>query len=131
MPIQLGTLSLFVLPFLSLPLNSYARLHDGRLHGNMPPMAALPKVQIPEDFSVTDVNGMALPPINTTYYFDQLIDHNNPSLGTFKQRYWHTWNFYEAGGPIIISTPGEGNADGYEGYLTNRTVSLRMLFSQG
>ena len=31
------------------------------------------------------------------YYFDQLIDHSNPSLGTFQQRYWHTYEFYERG----------------------------------
>jgi len=64
-----------------------------------------------------------LPPYNTTFLFDQLIDHNNPSLGTFKQRFWHTWEFYESGGPIILFTPGETNADGYDGYLTNLTIN--------
>ena len=44
-----------------------------------------------------DTNGSVLPPLNTTYYFDQLIDHNDPSKGTFQQRYWMTWNFYEDG----------------------------------
>ncbi|OBZ70209.1 putative serine protease K12H4.7 [Grifola frondosa] len=68
---------------------------------------------------VTSRNGTTLPPYNTTYYFNQLIDHNNPQLGTFKQRFWHTYEFYEPGGPIILFTPGEINADGYEGYLTN------------
>ena len=53
-----------------------------------------------------DTNGSALPPLNTTYYFDQLIDHNDPSKGTFKQRYWHTYEHYEEGGPVIIMTPG-------------------------
>ena len=38
-------------------------------------------------------------PIYTT--FDQLIDHNDPSLGTFKQHYWLNVNYYKAGaGPI-------------------------------
>ena len=41
--------------------------------------------------------GETLPPLNTTYYFDQLVDHTNPSLGTFKQRYWHTWEWYKPG----------------------------------
>lgn len=41
-----------------------------------------------------------------SYYFDQLIDHTNPSLGTFKQRYWHTWEFYKPGGCVVLSTPG-------------------------
>ena len=39
----------------------------------------------------------------TTYYFDQLIDHNNPSLGTFKQRYYHTAQFYEKGMGLLPS----------------------------
>ncbi|KAL1734330.1 peptidase S28 [Schizophyllum commune] len=68
-------------------------------------------------------NGTELPPYNTTYYFDQLIDHNDPSKGTFKQRYWHTYEHYEEGGPVIIMTPGEGNADGYWSYLTNSSIN--------
>ncbi|TFY82703.1 hypothetical protein EWM64_g1305 [Hericium alpestre] len=67
--------------------------------------------------------GSTLPPLNTTYYFDQLIDHTNPGLGTFKQRYWHTWEFYEPGGAIVLFTPGEGNAQPYTGYLTNATIN--------
>lgn len=53
-----------------------------------------------------------IPPYDTVYYFNQLIDHNQPSLGTFRQRYWHTWEFYRPGGPIILNTPGEVNAAG-------------------
>ncbi|KAI0293156.1 serine carboxypeptidase S28-domain-containing protein [Multifurca ochricompacta] len=53
----------------------------------------------------------------------QFIDHNNTSLGTFDQRYWASWEFYKPGGPIILMTPGESNADGFTGYLTNRTVN--------
>jgi hypothetical protein len=34
--------------------------------------------------------------------FDQLIDHNNPSRGTFKQRFWHTWEFYEPGTSCFV-----------------------------
>jgi hypothetical protein len=55
-----------------------------------------PKVPVPER-SITSPNGTALPPITTIYYFDQLIDHDNPGLGTFKQRYWMDWEFYEPG----------------------------------
>lgn len=73
---------------------------------------APPKVNVPHDYIPIDKSGNALPPINTTYYFDQLIDHADTSKGTFKQRYWHTWEFYEEGGPIILMTPGETNADG-------------------
>lgn len=99
-----------------------------------PLLPSLPQIPLPEG-PVTAVSGDTLPPLDTTYYFDQLIDHNNPSLGTFKQRYWHTWEFYQpgkyprlgkrgspfsfhgylsliAGGPIVLTTPGETNADG-------------------
>jgi hypothetical protein len=38
--------------------------------------------------------------------FDQLIDHNNPSLGTFKQRYWYSTEFWKGGNaPVGISIP--------------------------
>jgi hypothetical protein len=36
--------------------------------------------------------------------FDQLIDHNDPSLGTFPQRYWWSTQFYEyPGSPVRLS----------------------------
>ncbi|KZT71725.1 hypothetical protein DAEQUDRAFT_95102 [Daedalea quercina L-15889] len=99
------------------------------------------KVEVSSETPVVDRNDTELPPLNTTYYFDQLTDHNDPNLGTFKQRYWHTWEFYEAGDPIILNTPGEGNADGmmstnmtiqcvertciigYEGHLANDSIN--------
>ncbi|THH18761.1 hypothetical protein EUX98_g8903 [Antrodiella citrinella] len=87
-----------------------------------PPRPSVPIVSAP-DTPFTDVNGTVLPPLNTTYFFDQLIDHTNPSLGTFKQRFWTTWEFYEPGGAIIIMTPGEANAAPYTGYLTNKTIN--------
>lgn len=55
--------------------------------------------------------------------FDQLIDHNDPSKGTFKQRYW--WdgsNWKGPGSPIFIFNPGEEAADGFTGYLDNGTM---------
>ncbi|TCD70022.1 hypothetical protein EIP91_005274, partial [Steccherinum ochraceum] len=86
------------------------------------PRPSIPIVPLPDGPSV-DVTGLSLPSVNTTYYFDQLIDHTNPSLGTFKQRYWHTWEFYKPGGPIVLMTPGEANAQPYTGYLTNKTIN--------
>ncbi|KAG1737102.1 peptidase S28 [Suillus paluster] len=85
-------------------------------------MPFLPKIPVPERH-VTSPDGTALPPLTTVYYFDQLIDHNDPSLGTFRQRYWMDWEFYEPGGPIILMTPGESDADGYESYTTNLTIN--------
>ncbi|TDL29922.1 hypothetical protein BD410DRAFT_759045 [Rickenella mellea] len=107
---------------LGLASCSLAALRDGRVHGNMAPSAAIPKISVHTNSPVTSRNGTLLPDYNTTYTFDQLIDHNNPSLGTFKQRFWHTYEFYEPGGPIILFTPGEVAADGFEGYLTNASI---------
>ena len=57
---------------------------------------SIPQLPVPERI-VMGPSGTALPPITTVYYFDQLIDHTNPSLGTFQQRYWMDWEFYEDG----------------------------------
>ncbi|KAL0955656.1 hypothetical protein HGRIS_001883 [Hohenbuehelia grisea] len=107
----------------SLSSLAHAALPDGRFNGNIMPHPAIPPVEVPEGLPVVSRNGTQLPPYNQTYIFDQLIDHNNPSLGTFKQRFWHTYEFYEPGGPIILMTPGEANAQPYSGYLTNRTIN--------
>ncbi|TFK63556.1 hypothetical protein BDN72DRAFT_311679 [Pluteus cervinus] len=100
-----------------------ARLPDGRLNGNMMPRPAIPIAPLPDKPVVVSRNGTVLPPYTTIYYFNQLIDHNNPNLGTFQQRFWFTYEYYEPGGPIILMTPGESNANGYSGYLTNTTVN--------
>ncbi|KAF8903046.1 peptidase S28 [Mucidula mucida] len=65
----------------------------------------------------------ALPPYDTVYYFDQLIDHDDPSKGTFQQRYWHTSEYYQPGGPIVFMNAGEVNAAPYYGYVTNSTIN--------
>ncbi|OJA14041.1 hypothetical protein AZE42_12146 [Rhizopogon vesiculosus] len=109
---------MWVLTLLLLAVVARAAIPNAMLRG----MPVLPKAAVPER-SFTSPNGTALPPITTVYYFDQLIDHNNADLGTFQQRYWMSWEFYEPGGPIILMTPGETDADGYEGYLTNETIN--------
>lgn len=116
---------LFALACLALSTLSFvhAVLPDGRLKANQPRIPTIPIIEIDLETPVVNRKGDVLPPYNTTYYFDQLIDHENPSKGTFKQRYWHTAEFYEEGGCIVLMTPGEGNAVGYSGYLTNRTIN--------
>jgi len=104
---------------LLLPLALASSVLSRRVTPPRPSIPIVPAVTGP----VADVNGTVLPPLNTTYYFDQLIDHNTPGLGTFKQRFWTTWEFYQPGGPIILMTPGETNAEEYTGYLTNRTIN--------
>jgi hypothetical protein len=46
---------------------------------------------------IAGVDGTLLPPLDTVYLFDQLIDHTDPTKGTFQQRYWSTWEFYKPG----------------------------------
>lgn len=80
-------------------------------------------VDIESGFSHHALQARAMPPYNTTYYFDQLIDHNDSSKGTFQQRYWHTAEYYQEGGPIIFMNAGEVNAAPYYGYVTNSTIN--------
>ncbi|KAK3380849.1 putative serine peptidase [Podospora didyma] len=55
--------------------------------------------------------------------FQQYIDHANPGLGTFSQRYWwNTSHWRGPGSPIVLFTPGETTADGYQGFMTNSTL---------
>ncbi|KIO28592.1 hypothetical protein M407DRAFT_22176 [Tulasnella calospora MUT 4182] len=70
------------------------------------------------------------PPAGTAaaYYFDQLIDHNHPSRGTFKQRYFFSDEFWtRQGAPIVIMNSGEQSADGFDVLLTRPTSLQRAL----
>lgn len=55
------------------------------MHASQPPIAIIPKLQQKMRVEeVTGVDGAALLPYDTVYYFDKLIDHNNLSKGIFK-----------------------------------------------
>ncbi|KAF2716554.1 serine carboxypeptidase [Polychaeton citri CBS 116435] len=58
--------------------------------------------------------------------FSQLIDHANPSLGSFEQFYYYSTEFWEGpGSPVIMFTPGEINVTGYQSYASvNRTTGV-------
>ncbi|EMC90840.1 hypothetical protein BAUCODRAFT_99497 [Baudoinia panamericana UAMH 10762] len=58
--------------------------------------------------------------------FTQLIDHTDPSVGTFEQFYYYSTEFWGGpGSPVILFTPGEINVTGYQSYLTiNRTTGV-------
>lgn len=56
-------------------------------------------------------------------FFQQLIDHNNPSLGTFSQRYSWSAEWYKPGAPVVLTTPGETAIDGLEEvFVTNLSM---------
>ncbi|KAK0615372.1 peptidase S28 [Bombardia bombarda] len=62
--------------------------------------------------------------------FDQLIDHSNPKLGTFKQRYWYGTEFWKGpGSPIFLVNPGEQSATGFNRTYTT-TARLGGLFAK-
>ncbi|KID74013.1 uncharacterized protein G6M90_00g032750 [Metarhizium brunneum] len=84
---------------------------------------------IPEDAYHAGHNGLARRATNATNpnikaaTFQQLIDHSNPSLGTFTQRYWYNAEFYRGpGAPIVLNAPGEYASDRFVGYTTNLTL---------
>lgn len=62
---------------------------------------------------------------HTVYWnwFEQLLDHDKPELGTFKQLYYFNAGDYAGpGSPIIMNSPGENNATGWRWYVTNATL---------
>jgi hypothetical protein len=65
--------------------------------------------------------------------FDQLIDHANPELGTFKQRYWYGTEFWKGpGSPIYLVTPGEQTGEGFNRtWLGNTRLSGLMANQTG
>ncbi|KAI6381348.1 hypothetical protein MCOR25_001279 [Pyricularia grisea] len=82
---------------------------------------------LPPPLAIEDIEGFV--PIQltkrkiSTGFFDQYIDHSNPSLGTFRQKFWWNDQFYKGpGSPVILFNPGESRADHYTGYLTNQTI---------
>ncbi|KAG8942753.1 hypothetical protein FRC04_003523 [Tulasnella sp. 424] len=81
------------------------------------------QLDINDDLPVLDPNNGGTS-INTSYYFDQLLDHNNPSLGTFKQRYFFSDEFWTGqGAPIVLMNPGEQSAEGFQ-IVLNATTTL-------
>lgn len=60
----------------------------------------------------------------TIAYFDQLIDHSNPGLGTFKQEYWYSTMYYDGpGSPIVFEAPGESTIGPDDIDLSNNTMT--------
>lgn len=57
--------------------------------------------------------------------FNQIIDHNNPHLGTFSQRFWYSTEYWKGpGSPIILASPGEQSGTGWNvTYLTNQRIT--------
>ncbi|KUJ21682.1 uncharacterized protein LY89DRAFT_729195 [Mollisia scopiformis] len=82
----------------------------------MPPKPIPPPLEIPASFAALATNG------NST--FQQLLNHSDPSKGTFSQRYWYSFEYWKGpGSPVVLFTPGEEDASGYTGYMDNITIT--------
>ena len=65
-----------------------------------------------------------------TSYFEQLIDHDNPGLGTFSQRYYSADKFYKgSGSPVVLVSSGENKLD-HNAFLFTKQSTLPGLFAQ-
>jgi hypothetical protein len=81
--------------FSSVSLTCFLALISSSL-ASVPARTRRLRVSLPSlDEGVSDANGT----------FNQLIDHNNPSLGTFPQRYWYNTQFYNGTGSPVNPTP--------------------------
>jgi len=88
------------------PLLAFASLAFALLpHVGLFPRPLVPALSAPDSLAF---NGFRLPhtdeehpPLNTAYYLHQYIDHNDIILGSFKQRYWVSWEFYKPGALVI------------------------------
>ncbi|KAF8256895.1 hypothetical protein EI94DRAFT_1709986 [Lactarius quietus] len=125
---------LAVLSLLASVLMAHELVPKGFNARGLPPRPLAPAVSAPhslEHYPIRIPNSdEEHPALEIVHYFDQYIDHNNQTLGTFQQRYWVSWEFYEPGGPIILYTPGEEDATCYTGYLTNTTINGQIVQQQ-
>jgi hypothetical protein len=62
--------------------------------------------------------------------FEQLLDHSDPSKGTFSQRFWYGTEYWKGpGSPIILVNPGEQTATGFNVTYTTKQ-RLPGLFAE-
>ncbi|GKU09216.1 serine carboxypeptidase [Fusarium langsethiae] len=60
--------------------------------------------------------------------FHQLIDHDNPSLGTFEQRYWYSLNYANGSNtPVVFISPVDAEAEQVKFWLHDDYVIGGMI----
>lgn len=90
-------------------------LHLGRL---------IPPVESSENADVFPASMASAVNATGSAFFTQLLDHDNPSKGTFQQKFWWNSEFWAGpGSPVVFFTPGEISAANYGAYLTNVTIT--------
>ncbi|KJX93378.1 hypothetical protein TI39_contig4325g00006 [Zymoseptoria brevis] len=86
-----------------------------------------PRPPLADDTTKDSINDGSSSSGTPQAFFDQLIDHSNPSLGTFPVRYWYdTTPWRGPGSPIVFETPGEVDASGYTFALGNTSMDGRI-----
>jgi hypothetical protein len=76
----------------------------------------------PTDTGSSSTNGNAT--------FQQLLDHEDASLGTFSQSYHYSTEWWSEGGPVVFITPGEDAAAPYYTFLTSLDAITGVLASE-
>ncbi|KAK7937999.1 serine-type peptidase [Apiospora aurea] len=86
------------------------------------------EISLLQDTELLGINGT-----NGWGTFDQQLDHSDPSKGTFEQRFWYGTQYWKGpGSPIILTTPGEQAADGFNiTYTTKKRLSGLMAEKMG
>lgn len=90
----------------------------------LPPSARLPKLPKIESYNVVCDGSQAGAGVG---HFDQLLDHGDPALGTFPQRYFWSSEYWGGPGyPVVLMTPGEDELGPYCGYLSYRSLAAQI-----
>ncbi|KAL4867623.1 hypothetical protein BDV12DRAFT_118107 [Aspergillus spectabilis] len=63
-------------------------------------------------------------------YVSLPIDHENPSLGTYQNRFWANDAYYTPGGPVILYDAGETDAESSSSHLTSSTSFFRSMLQE-
>lgn len=58
------------------------------------------------------------------------IDHEDPSVGTYRNRFWVTEKYYTPGSPVMVYDIGENTAQYSVSLLTNSSSWLSLLLRE-
>jgi pimeloyl-ACP methyl ester carboxylesterase len=102
------SIAIFSAPFCSSMLSDLIplRARGGDLYANL----------VVQEHASDALNGILRN--STPNYFNQLIWHNDSSKGTFKQRWFIDYTFWNGSGPVFLNIGGEGPAGGSPGGYT-------------
>ena len=81
-----------------------------RPHPSLGPSHPLPPLEAGDEFAIEAAGAVSFA---GNASFTQLLDHDNPSKGTFQQKFWWNYQFWEGpGSPVsLVETCNEVNTD--------------------